>query len=151
MLSCGSSPHYFQASLLSSCSSEAGNAFQNDNEVATTSPFCGVAQLERCPDWLQYDCHLLGCPSRPSIYVRCYDRGLIWLNLLFLLFVAIAPLPSAIVGEYDFNQSAHLFYAGGVVAAGLAKILLCWHASHHRDSWMTQSTRMRFGGSRTWA
>lgn len=64
-------------------------------------------------------------------YIQDYDRTLIWLNMLFLLFIAFSPLPTAIVAEYEFSRLAQLFFALSVVATGVIKVLLWLYASHH--------------------
>lgn len=63
--------------------------------------------------------------------IQDYDRTLIWLNMLFLLFIAISPFPTAIVSEYEFSRSAQIFFAMTVVMTGVAKIALWLYASHH--------------------
>jgi uncharacterized membrane protein len=44
-------------------------------------------------------------------YVRRYDRGLLWVNLLFLLSVSFLPFPTALLGDYPGARIAVVFYA----------------------------------------
>jgi uncharacterized membrane protein len=62
-------------------------------------------------------------------YIRRFDRGLIWLNLVFLFFIAFLPFPTAVLGAYPAEQAAVILYAISVAAIGLAKVGLWWYAS----------------------
>lgn len=44
--------------------------------------------------------------------IRSYDRGLIWLNFLFLMFVAFVPFLTSLLGEYGNHQLPVAVYAG---------------------------------------
>ena len=57
-------------------------------------------------------------------YVARVDTRLIWLNFLFLFFVALTPFPTRIVGEYGAFITAKVLYASDVVLMGKAKLLL---------------------------
>ncbi len=57
-------------------------------------------------------------------YVARIDTRLIWLNFLFLFFVAITPFPTRIVGEYGAFITAKVLYASDVVLMGLTKLIL---------------------------
>ncbi len=46
--------------------------------------------------------------------IRRHDRPLLWLNLVHLMLVALAPFATSIVGEYGNLPFAQMFYAGGV-------------------------------------
>jgi uncharacterized membrane protein len=54
-------------------------------------------------------------------HVVRYDYRLIWLNLIFLLFVAFIPVPTAVLGEYPNQPSSEIFYALSLVVVGLAE------------------------------
>jgi uncharacterized membrane protein len=64
--------------------------------------------------------------------VRTSDGGLLLLNLLFLLFVASLPFPTAVVGRYSAIPEAEALYAGWVAAAGFAKLGMWLHAARTR-------------------
>jgi uncharacterized membrane protein len=53
--------------------------------------------------------------------IRRYDRGLIWLNSLFLMCIAFLPFPTSLLGEYGNHQLAVVTYAGSLA---LARLLL---------------------------
>src|SRR4030095_206283 len=55
-------------------------------------------------------------------YIGNYDFGLIWRNLLFLLFVAFIPFPTALFSEYFRSQTAFVLYVLGFALAALTKI-----------------------------
>ncbi len=61
--------------------------------------------------------------------VQSFDTGLLVLNLVFLLFVASLPFPTAVVGRHSVIPEAEALYAAWVAAAGLAKLGMWLHAS----------------------
>jgi TMEM175 potassium channel family protein len=63
--------------------------------------------------------------------IRSLDRGLIWLNILFLMFVAFLPFPTALFDTYSNNH--HLvIYAGSLAIARLPLTAIWWYATSHR-------------------
>lgn len=66
---------------------------------------------------------------------RIDARGL-WLNLLFLMFVAFIPFPTAVLSEHG-NRDAVVLYALTIVAASSMLILLWAHLGRHRE-WLVQ-------------
>lgn len=58
-------------------------------------------------------------------YIKRSDRGVLWLNILFLMFVALLPFPTAVLGEYGGDQAAALLY-GGLLAATSASFTIMW-------------------------
>jgi uncharacterized membrane protein len=66
-------------------------------------------------------------------YIKRSDNALIWLNVLFLLFVAFLPVPTKVLGLYGDQQAALLFYIGSLTFAGLLILVLWWYATaNHR-------------------
>jgi uncharacterized membrane protein len=65
-------------------------------------------------------------------YIGDYDFGLIWRNLLFLLFVAFIPFPTALFSENSHSKSAFMLYAGSFALAALGKILVWRYAVSKR-------------------
>jgi uncharacterized membrane protein len=57
-----------------------------------------------------------------------YDRPLIWLNSLFLMFVAFLPFPTALLGEYGDQQLVVAIYAGSVAITRLMLSAAWWYA-----------------------
>lgn len=66
-------------------------------------------------------------------YIADWDFGLVWRNLLFLLFVAFIPFPTALFSEYFSSQTAFIMYVSGFALAALAKILIWNYAAKNRD------------------
>jgi uncharacterized membrane protein len=67
-----------------------------------------------------------------SLIVR-YDRGLIYLNLLFLMFIVLVPFPSDLVGRYPTQFISAILTAAFFAATGLSLSLIWRHASsNHR-------------------
>jgi uncharacterized membrane protein len=63
-------------------------------------------------------------------FIRRYDRGLLTLNLLFLMAIAFVPFPTSVISESG-NRTATIFYALTMTFAGLMLTALWWHASRH--------------------
>ena len=65
--------------------------------------------------------------------IKSYDRGLIWLNSLFLMFTAFLPFPTALLGEYGDQQLVVAIYAGSFAITRLLLTAVWWYAtSSHR-------------------
>jgi len=65
--------------------------------------------------------------------IIAYDTGLIWLNFLFLFFVAIVPFPTSLLSEYaPTGRVAIVLYASEVAILSLLQSLLWWYAHHRR-------------------
>lgn len=66
-------------------------------------------------------------------YIIRSDGRLLQLNLLFLLFIAFLPFPTAVLGEHGDRTASVVLYAGSIVLTGLAKTGAWWYATHrHR-------------------
>ncbi len=52
-------------------------------------------------------------------YKRGYDRGLLFINLLFLMWIVLLPCSSSLLGEYGDHQIVVIIYAVHVALAGL--------------------------------
>jgi uncharacterized membrane protein len=61
--------------------------------------------------------------------ITTYDRGLIWLNLLFLMFVAFLPFPTSLLGEYGDHQLPVAVYAGTFAISRLLLTVIYWYAA----------------------
>ena len=65
-------------------------------------------------------------------YIKRYDIALLWVNLIFLMFVAFLPFPTSVLGRYR-TPFAVSFYAASVAAVGLMDALLwIYVAFRHR-------------------
>jgi uncharacterized membrane protein len=66
-------------------------------------------------------------------YIKCWDRRLILINFLLLLFVAFLPFPTALLDTYPAQQITVSFYSGTVAALGMARWLMWQYATRgHR-------------------
>lgn len=54
-------------------------------------------------------------------YIKRSDRLHIWLNLLFLMCIAVIPFSAALLGENLYSQVAIAFYGGNLIVAGLVR------------------------------
>src|SRR5215204_2211690 len=61
--------------------------------------------------------------------IRAYDRGLMWMNGLFLMFVAFLPFPTALLGEYGDQLLVVAIYPGAVAITRLMLSVIWWYAS----------------------
>jgi uncharacterized membrane protein len=52
-------------------------------------------------------------------HVRAYDRGLLLINLLFLMWIVLLPFSSSLIGEYENLQLPVIVYAVHNILAGL--------------------------------
>lgn len=62
-------------------------------------------------------------------YIARYDRALLSLNILLLMFVAFIPFPTAIISEYP-NLVGTVFYALAMVIVGLLSSFIWIYAAH---------------------
>jgi uncharacterized membrane protein len=66
-------------------------------------------------------------------YIRDYDYRLAWLNIIFLLFIALTPFASAMLGTYQFDRVALVIYSTIIAMAGFARAGIWEYAAHgHR-------------------
>jgi uncharacterized membrane protein len=78
-------------------------------------------------------------------FIKRYDRGLLILNLLFLMVIAFVPFPTSVLSESG-NLTATIFYALTMTAAGLMLTVVWWYASRHNhltDSHLDARQRRR--------
>ena len=73
--------------------------------------------------------------------VRYIDRNTIWLNLLFLLPVAIVPFAAALLGEYEREPTALHLYGLVLISATLLRLLLDSYVYRHPGLLWQQSNR----------
>ncbi len=61
--------------------------------------------------------------------IKRYDRPFLWLNLLYLFFVASMPFPTALVIHYNDQLISYIIYCTVLIMAGLSANLLWLYAS----------------------
>lgn len=87
-------------------------------------------------------------------YIGNYDLGLIGRNLLFLLFVAFIPFPTALFSEYFTSQTAFVMYVAGFALAATAKAFIWRYAAAKREEILVaeiDDRMIREIGLRSWA
>jgi len=62
-------------------------------------------------------------------YIKNYDTGLLWRNLIFLLSVSFMPFPTAVFSEYFWSKTAFMLYAASFAVVGLTKLWVWRYAS----------------------
>ena len=66
-------------------------------------------------------------------YIKRYDDGLIWLNLLLLMLIAVVPFATNLLDTYPGEQIVVFMYAALIAAVGLLTAGMWWYATHrHR-------------------
>jgi uncharacterized membrane protein len=65
-------------------------------------------------------------------YIRKYDRRLIYLNFLFLMFIAFMPFPTALLFNSPARTLSVMLYAGTAAGMGLSLALLWIYAGRRR-------------------
>jgi uncharacterized membrane protein len=59
-------------------------------------------------------------------YIKHYDRPIIMLNLLFLMFIVLIPFPSDLLSRFPSEQTALVIYSTMMGATGTS-LSLIWH------------------------
>jgi uncharacterized membrane protein len=65
-------------------------------------------------------------------HILRHDRILMWLNILFLMFVAMMPFFAQLISQYSEDTLALALYALWLMLTGLVLDLIWWHASRNR-------------------
>ena len=108
-----------------------------ENLVAADLP---AALLSLWPKYLGYFLSFVGIGTfwliHHSIFrnIRSYDRSLLCLNFLFLMFVALVPFPTSLLGEYGDHRLPVAVYAGTLAVGRLLLTAIHWHTT--RNDWM---------------
>ena len=76
--------------------------------------------------------------------VRFVDRNTVWLNLLYLLPVAMIPFVASVLGEYSSNSTALHLYGVVLIAATLFRVALNSYLRRHPGLlWQAPSDQAR--------
>ena len=66
-------------------------------------------------------------------YIKRYDDGLIWLNLLLLMLIAVVPFATNLLDTHSGEQIVVFIYAALIAVVGLLTTGMWWYATHrHR-------------------
>jgi uncharacterized membrane protein len=71
--------------------------------------------------------------QRAFHYVHRVDGGLLWINLVALLFASLMPFSSALIGEHGGRFASQAFYAANMAALALATVWQLHHLSKHPE------------------
>lgn len=63
--------------------------------------------------------------------IRAYDRNLLYINFLFLMFVAFVPFPTSLLGEYGDHQLPVVVYAATLAVGRLLLTAIQWYSVRH--------------------
>jgi len=76
--------------------------------------------------------------------VRYIDRNTLWLNLVFLLPVAMIPFVASVLGEFPSSPTALHLYGIVLIVATLFRVVLDWYLRRHPGLlWQTPSQEAR--------
>ncbi len=64
-------------------------------------------------------------------YIRRFDTGLLWLNLLFLMFIVLIPFSTSVLSDFEETASVVL-YAANMACAGFTATGLWIYAARRR-------------------
>jgi uncharacterized membrane protein len=63
--------------------------------------------------------------------IKKTDRGLLWLNILLLLFVSFIPFPTSLVGRYPFEAGPIMIYGCTLIACNLVGFFSILYVHYH--------------------
>lgn len=76
--------------------------------------------------------------------VRFVDRNVQWLNLMYLLLVALIPFAAATLGEYEQDPVALHLYGAVLIGATVARVGIDWYLGRHPGLlWQPMSVQAR--------
>ena len=64
--------------------------------------------------------------------IRRADITLVWINLLFLLFIALVGYFTGLVSTYDTHRIVVISFSGIMAATGFVLCFMWWYAAHNR-------------------
>jgi uncharacterized membrane protein len=65
-------------------------------------------------------------------HVLKHDRLMLWLNIFFLLVVALIPFPASLLVRYGETQLSVVLYALNLLVGGVLLDLIWWYATYNR-------------------
>lgn len=65
-------------------------------------------------------------------YIRHADRTLLWINVFFLMVIALVPFSTEILGKYPREQHVVVLYAINLVMLGILLYMHWWYATGNR-------------------
>jgi len=65
-------------------------------------------------------------------YIRRASRTFLWINILFLMFVAFIPFSAQLLGRYPGQRIAVILYGLNMIVVGLSLYLVWWYATSGR-------------------
>ncbi len=65
-------------------------------------------------------------------YIQRYNRRLMYLNFLFLMFIAFMPFPTSLLFNSGVQSASVILYAGTAAGMGFSLAAMWWYAVRHR-------------------
>jgi uncharacterized membrane protein len=85
---------------------------------------CGLSFLVIGTYWVAH--------HRTFSHVVRSDGRLLWINLIFLMCIALLPFPTAVLGEHGDTTTAVALYAAAMSVTGFASAAIWNYAAHRR-------------------
>jgi uncharacterized membrane protein len=70
---------------------------------------------------------------RIFLFIRHYDRTLLWINLIFLFLVVSMPFPTSVLANFGNTTLGVILYASVVATIALVRTWLWRYATHHHS------------------
>lgn len=61
--------------------------------------------------------------------IKRFDRGIVWLNLIFLLFLSFLPFPVDLYGDFYMSPVVVVFYSASLALIGYLMVGMWWYAT----------------------
>jgi len=62
-------------------------------------------------------------------YIKRSDNGLIWLNIFFLMFIALTPFSTSLIGEYRIEKLPLAIYASNLLLVMVMRVIIWTYAT----------------------
>ncbi len=62
-------------------------------------------------------------------HIKRSDSGLIWLNIVFLMFIALIPFSTALFGSFAKEQLPLIIYISNIIVASIMRLLIWTYAT----------------------
>jgi len=69
---------------------------------------------------------------RASQWFKSADTGMLWLNIVYLLFIGLVPFSTSLLSSFTFTPWAILFYGLNLLAITLAGFAIVQYMYHHK-------------------
>src|SRR3989338_1196602 len=65
-------------------------------------------------------------------YIKSSSKYFLWINIFFLMFIALTPFSTGILGRYLGEQFSIVFYGINIILVGILSYFHWWYVNFHR-------------------